>query len=174
MLQNYTTYKILQLFFDSPTKHFQLREICRLLKFGMPSVKNHIKMLENEKFIIKEKKGIYYSYVSSMNEKFKLYKKNDILIRLHESGLIKFLEDSFVPDSIVLFGSASRGEDVEHSDIDLFVIAKERNVDLKKFELAIKRKINLHFEEKTSHIPKELLNNVINGIIVSGYLEVFD
>ncbi len=140
----------------------------------MPSVRNHIKILENGKFIRKEKRGVYYSYISSMNEKFKFYKRNDILLKLYESGLIKFLEDSFVPDSIVLFGSASRGEDVEHGDIDLLVVAKERNLDLRKFEIEIKRKINLHFEEKISDIPKELLNNVINGIVIHGYLEVFD
>lgn len=50
-LQNYTTC-ILQLFFDYPTKHFQLREICRTLNLGMPSVRNHVKRLESKKFVM--------------------------------------------------------------------------------------------------------------------------
>jgi predicted nucleotidyltransferase len=79
-----------------------------------------------------------------------------------------------VPDGIVLFGSASRGEDVEDSDMDLLVIAKEKKVELERFEDKVKRKISLHFEEKVSNIPKELLNNVVNGIVVHGYLEVFE
>lgn len=173
MIQNYTTYRILQLFFDHPTKNFQLREICRMLKLGLPSVRNHVKKLEREGFIKREKKSIYASYISNRNELFKIYKRNDILIRIYETGLIDFLSDIFVPNAIVLFGSSSRGEDVESSDIDLFLISKEREVDLKKFEEKLKRKITLHFEEKVSKIPKELLNNLINGIVVYGYLKVF-
>lgn len=173
MLQNHTTYRILQLFFDYPTRYFQLREICRILKLGMPSVRNHVKKLEKQGFIKREKRGIYESYVSTRNDLFKIYKRNDILIRIHESGLIDFLADIFVPDAIVLFGSSSRGEDIETSDIDLFLIAKEKEVNLKKFEEKLGRKITLHFEEKISEIPKELLNNVINGIVVNGYLKVF-
>ena len=173
MLQNYTTYRILQLFFDFPTKHFQLREICRILKLGMPSVRNHVKKLEKQGFIKKEKKGVYESYVSTKNDAFKIYKRNDILIRIHESGLVDFLADTFVPDSITLFGSASRGEDIESSDIDLFLMAKEKKIDLKKFEDKLKRKITLHFESNVSEIPKELLNNIINGIVIYGYLQVF-
>lgn len=173
MIEKHTAYRILQLFFDYPTKHFQLREICRILQLGMPSVRNHIKKLEKQGFIKKEKKGIYESYVSTGSELFKIYKRNDILIRLHKSGLIEFLTDTFVPDVIVLFGSSSRGEDIETSDIDLFLIAKGKEVDLKKFEEKLRRKITLHFEERISDVPKELLNNIINGIVVDGYLKVF-
>lgn len=173
MLQKYTTYRILQLFFDYPTKNFQLREICRILGLGMPSVRNHVKKLEKLVFIKREKRGVYESYISNRNELFKAYKRNDILLRLRESGLIDFVVDTFVPDVIILFGSASRGEDLENSDIDLLVVAKEKEIDLKNFEKKLKRKITLHFEPKISEIPKELLNNIINGIVLYGYLKVF-
>jgi predicted nucleotidyltransferase len=139
----------------------------------MPSVRNHVKNLENKGFIKKEKTGVYESYVSNRNELFKIYKRNDVLLRLHESGLIDFLVDSFTPDAIVLFGSASRGEDIEDSDVDLLIIAKEKEVDLKNFEKKLRRKITLHFEVSISDIPKELLNNIINGIVLYGYLKVF-
>lgn len=173
MIQNYITYRILQLFFDYPTRHFQLREICRVLRLGMPSVRNHMKKLEKHGFVAKEKTGVYMSYIASKNELFRVYKRNDVLLRLHESGLVNYLADKFAPDAIVLFGSASRGEDVEESDIDLIVIAKEKSVDLKKFESILKRKISLEFEQKVSDMPRDLMNNVVNGIVVNGYLEVF-
>jgi len=143
-----------------------------MLKLGMPSVSNHVKKLEKLNFIKKEKRGVYESYVSSGNDLFKIYKRNDILLRIHSAGLIDFIVDKFVPDAIVLFGSASRGEDIETSDIDLLVIAKEEEISLRQFEEKLKRKIALHFEPKISDIPKELLNNVINGIVVYGYLKV--
>jgi len=161
-------------FLDYPTRHFQLREICRLLKMGMPSVRSHVRKLERQDFVRKEKRGVYESYVSTRNDLFKLYKRNDVLLRLHDSGLVSFLADKFVPSTIVLFGSASRGEDVEDSDMDLLVIAREKKVELEEFEKKVRRKVFLHFEERISSIPKELLNNIVNGIVVYGYLEVFE
>lgn len=172
MIQEYTTYRVLGLFFDHPMRHFQLREICRALELGMPSVSNHIRKLKEQGFIIKEKQGVYESYISSRSELFKMYKRMDIVLRLHKSGLVDFLADEFVPDAIVLFGSASRGEDVEESDIDLFLLARERDIDLKRFEEQLKRKVTLHFEAKASDVPKELLNNIINGTVLYGYLKV--
>ncbi|MBI2583479.1 MAG: nucleotidyltransferase domain-containing protein [Candidatus Aenigmarchaeota archaeon] len=173
MIQNYITYRIVTLFFDYPARHFQLREISRILKLGLPSVRNHVRQLEKEGLLKKEKRGVYYSYASSGSDVYKIYKRNDLLIRLHASGLVEFIADAFVPDAIILFGSASRGEDIEASDIDLFLVAKEKDVELKNFEKKLHRKISLHFEEKISDIPKELLNNIINGIVVYGYLKVF-
>lgn len=173
MLQEYTTYRILKLFFDQPTRFFQLREISRKLNLGMPSVINHIKKLKKEGLIKKEKRGVYKNYVAEKNELFRIYRRNDFLLRMHESGLVDFLADELMPDAIVLFGSCSRGEDIETSDVDLLVVAKEKEIELKKFESALKRKISLHFEENVSQIPKELLNNIVNGIVVYGYLTVF-
>lgn len=173
MLQNYTTYRVLRLFFDQPTKGFQLREISRTLKLGMPSVKLHIGRLEKEEFIKRDKTGTYASYKASGNEKFMLYKKTDMLLRLHESGLIEFLADELFPNAIVLFGSASRGEDTERSDIDLLAISKEKDIDLDRFEKGLKRRINILFEPNLKNMPKELLNNILNGVVIHGYLEVF-
>ena len=65
MLQN-NKYRILELFFDSPTKKFQLREISRLVKLGLLSVINHIKYLEKEKFIKKEEGN--YSWGSTVEK----------------------------------------------------------------------------------------------------------
>ena len=172
MLQKYTTYRVLELFFDQPTKGFQLREISRLLKLGMPSVKLHITRLEKAEFIKKEKTGVYACYKASRNEKFKLYKRNDMLLRLHESGLIENLASEFLPNAIIFFGSASRGEDIERSDIDLMILAKEKDIKLETYEKHLKRKIQLFFELDTKKIPKEFMNNIINGIVIYGYLKV--
>ena len=172
MLQN-NKYRILELFFDSPTKKFQLREISRLVKLGLLSVINHIKYLEKEKFIKKEEGNIYPYYSAKKTIKFKIYKKTNMIIRLYEIGLIEFLEDKFSPEVIVLFGSASRGEDIEESDIDLFIIGKEDKIELKGFERKLKRRINLFFEKGIEDLPKELRNNVVNGVVLSGYLRAF-
>ena len=78
-----------------------------------------------------------------------------------------------MPDAIILFGSAAKGEDLKESDIDLFVLAEEKKLDLQKYEKLLGRKINILAEESFSKLSKELRNNIINGIILYGYLKVF-
>lgn len=104
-----------------------------MLKLGMPSVINHVKKLEKEGLIKKEKRGVYESYVSEKNDMFRIYRRNDLLLRMYESGLIDFLAEDFMPDAIVLFGSCAQGEDIETSNVDLLMVSKEKEVRLKKF-----------------------------------------
>ena len=174
MLQQYNTYKVMRIFFDFPTTHFQLRQISRLTSLGLPSTTNHLKELLKEGLIRKERGLVYSNWVASQTELYKAYKRNDMLLRLEECNLIQTLADSTLPAAIVLFGSASRGEDVETSDIDLLLVGSEKKLEeVRKFEKALHRRIALHFEPVVGKIPKELLNNVINGIVVYGYLKVF-
>lgn len=172
MLQNYNRYGILQVFFDEPLKAFHLREISRITNLGLPSVRNHVLALKKEGFVI-EGKDIYATYMANRNdERYKLYKRADMLLRVNECGLVKFLVDTFLPNAIVLFGSGSRGEDGSTSDLDILVVAKEQKVGLKKFEQQLKRKISIYFEPDLSSMSKELLNNMANGILLYGYLKV--
>ena len=90
---------------------------------------------------------------------------------MHESGLIDYLWNELFPKAIILYGSHAKGEATENSDIDLFVIGKERKIDLKKFEKILDRRIHLIFESSPENIPKELKNNLVNGIILKGYFE---
>src|SRR3989344_6654603 len=167
MIQNYSRYKVLQEFFNYPRKDFQMREISRNVKLAQVSVINHLKALVKESLIIKEKKGTYSTYrANKENEFFKLLKKQNLELRIYSSSLISALDEKLKPNCIVLFGSASRGEDTETSDVDLFVQAEESKLDLKKYEKSLNRKINILFEPKINAFNKELLNNIINGQVL--------
>ncbi len=151
-----------------------MRELSRRTKIAQPSIIAHLKALVDEGLIIKEKKGIYPAFRANRdNNMFKLYKKFDLLYKLHQSGLLEYIYDGCVPDAIVLFGSASRGEDVEESDIDLFVQAPEKKLILRKYEKLLNRKIALFFKEDFSKLSTELKNNILNGTALKGYLKVF-
>jgi len=174
MIQKYSRYRILQKFFDFPRKEFYMRELSRRTKIAQTSVINHLKALLREKLIIKKKDGIYPSFKANRdNDMFKIYKKFDLILRINQTGLLNYIYDSCLPDCIILFGSASRGEDVEESDIDLFVQAREKKLNLEKYEKLLNRKISLFFEENFSRLSKELKNNILNGIILKGYIKVF-
>jgi predicted nucleotidyltransferase len=177
MLQKCSKEKVLSVFFEEPTTKHYLKEISKKSKIAHTSVKKILKELIKEKIIIEknEKRGkrIFPVFYSNLNyERFKIIKKINNLKDIYESGLISKIENEFMPKAIVLFGSYCFGEDIEESDIDLFVEAKEKKIDLKKFEKKLKRKINLFFKQNFNKISSGLKENIINGIVLQGAIEL--
>lgn len=159
---------------DFPRKDFQVRELSRKIKLSQPSVINHLKELLKEGLVLKEKKGIYPSFRGNReNEMFRLYKKINLVLKLKQTGLLDYIKDSCNPDAIILFGSSSKGEDTEDSDIDIFVQSPKKKLDFEEYEGLLNRKINLFFEERFSRLGSELKNNILNGNVLSGYIKVF-
>jgi predicted nucleotidyltransferase len=174
MIQKYSRYRILQEFLDFPLKDFQMREVSRRVGVAQSSVINHLKELEKEGLILKEKKGIYPTFKSNRdNETFKIYKKFNTILKITKTKLLDYIEDSCLPNSIILFGSAARGEDIESSDIDLFVECKEKKINVTKYRKLLNRGVSLFFKEDFSKLNKELKNNILNGTILRGYIKVF-
>lgn len=174
MLQKCSIIKVAAVFFNEPVKNHYLIEISKKSKLAHTSVKKHLTTLKNLSIIkesIEEKGNRKFPiYKANINdETYRYYKKIYNILQLKE--LTKFLKDSLMPKSIVLFGSYQKGEDIENSDIDIFIECKEEKIDLTKFRL--NRNIQLHFKKNFSEYPKELKNNIINGTTLAGYLEVF-
>jgi len=172
MLKKYNRYKLMKLFLDNPTDSFRLRELSRLSGISPLSVMNYLKEFEKEELIKKyEKRKIPFYQALRDNEKFILYKKLSIIYELNESGLVNFLWEKLSPEAIILYGSHAKGESIETSDIDIFIIGKERMINLDEFEKKLGKTIHLIFNENVSKIPKELKNNLINGIVLKGYFK---
>ncbi len=179
MLLKYNLWKVLKVFFDDPLPKgngFQLREICRITNIAPPSVKKYLDGLAEDGLIIKEKHRIhkYPVYLANrVNERFRFLKKMDLLFAIEDCGLMAYLNDKCMPNAIVLFGSASIGEDLRDSDVDLFVVCSETKINPEKYEKILKRKINVFFCSDFKSVSDELKNNVLNGVVLSGYLKVF-
>jgi len=176
MLQKSSMSKTLEVFFDNPMKEHYLMDISRSLGIAHTSIKKNlvhlIKLgLITEKIIKRGKRKFPVFKSNIENKYFKKYKIISNLSILSESGLIEYLEEKLFPKVIVLFGSYRRGEDIADSDIDLFVECKKEELNLSLFEKKLKRKIQLHFKEDFNSFPKELKNNIINGIVLYGFLE---
>jgi len=169
MIQNCSTWRVFKEFAQNPTTPYQIRQLSRNVRLAPTSIRKHVKELEKNKLIKKKRVGVYDAYIANFNnEEFRFYKKMVNLVELHQSQLIHDLENKATPDTIILFGSYAKGEDTEQSDIDIFIQAKEKKIDLKKYKL--QRKIHLHFVEDIKRLPKELQNNVGNGIILHGFV----
>ena len=174
MLQKYNKYKLLRVFLDNPTESFRLRELSRLSSISPVSVINYLSEFENENLIKKYvKRNIPFYQAIRDNEKFILYKRISIFYELYESELVDFLWEKLSPEAIILYGSHVKGDAVETSDIDLFIIGKEREINLEGFEKKLNKKIHLMFEKNVKKVPRELLNNLINGIVLKGYLKIY-
>src|SRR3989344_4119955 len=171
MLEKYNKYKLLKGFLDNPTDSCRLRELSRIIKISPPSIMLYLKEFENEDFIKSyAKRGIPFYKANRDNEDFIFYKKLSILYELHKSGLSDFLWEKLSPDAIILYGSYAKGESTEESDIDLFIIGKEKKINIDEFEKKLGKNVHLIFEENINKIPIELKNNLVNGIILKGYL----
>ena len=171
MIQKCSNWVVFSAFARNPKKTYQVRELSREVKLATTSVRLHLNELEKQGLIKKEKVGVYQAYKSNFeDENFRFYKKMYNMLSLKESSLIKELEKQATPDAIILFGSYAKAEDTENSDIDLFLIAKEKQIDLKEYEKKLSRPIQLFFSEDLNKLPKELLNNILNGIVLSGFI----
>jgi len=163
---------ILKIFLDSPTESFRLRELSRLSKLAPLSVSNYLKEFEKEGLIRRyEKRGIPFYKAERDNPDFIFYKKLSILYELHDSGVIDYIWEKLSPEAIILYGSYAKGESIENSDIDIFIIGKEKKIDLEKYEKKLNKKIHLMFESIPEKIPNELKNNLVNGIVLKGYFK---
>lgn len=178
MLQKCSILKTAGIFFKEPTKEHYLLEISKKASIAHTSIKKYLTTLKKLSIITEmiEKKGKrkFPIYKANINNKtYRKYKMIYNLIELKESNLIESLKDQLMPKSIVLFGSYQKGEDIENSDIDLFIECKEEKIELTKFKKQLKRNIQLHFKENFKKYPNELKNSIINGIVLEGYLEAF-
>ena len=116
------------------------------------------------------------------NQENWMFKRAKIVYNLnfiYQSGLVEFLNQSYNnPKAIILFGSFRKGEDTSSSDIDIAIesdVAKDYKVlglmALSDFEKVIGRSIQIH-EFNRKSIDDGLFNNIANGIVLMGFLEV--
>jgi len=114
------------------------------------------------------------------NQKAIDFKRIENLKMIYESKLVKFLEDSFPGTTIILFGSYSRGDDVwtdepkgHISDIDIAIIGtKGKEIDLVKFDKLLERIVAINFYPSFKQIHKNLKDNILNGILLSGSVDI--
>lgn len=91
-------------------------------------------------------------------------------IVLEDSGLIKALSEKLLSPVIIIFGSLSKAEVKEDSDIDIAIFtATRKELNVNEFEKKLKRKIQLFlFKDRENVKNTELLNNILNGYKLRG------
>src|SRR3989344_988076 len=172
---------IIKYFVKEPEREFHIRELARLAKKSPTTVSKLLLNLEKENLLVSARKLNHLFYkANAENKSFKDFKACSNIGQLRRSGLIDYLDKELNhPEAIVLFGSFRKAEDIPASDVDLLVISSlKKQLNLKRFEDKIGRKIDLFVHsnaeiEKMKTKNKELLNNWLNGVVLSGFWEVF-
>src|SRR3989344_9230455 len=169
---------ILKPFFEEPNRKFSIRELSRILKINHTTVRQYLNQLVKEGFLSSKKEGVYSFYQLVLTKKTLNLKLYYNLEKIRESGIIQDLEKAFDLPVIVLFGSYAFAMDDKTSDIDVCLISNvEKGFSTEKYEKRLNRKISLDkFTKsswnKTKKSNPNLINNICNGIILSGELEI--
>ncbi|MFH1642641.1 MAG: nucleotidyltransferase domain-containing protein [Nanoarchaeota archaeon] len=167
---------IKEYFFDSPSAKLRVREIERTLRLPLPSVIRYCRELEKEEILIIAKTGSVNFYTANRaSAKYILGKKLFNIKKLYESGIIEYLRRELSNPVIVLFGSFAKGEDIEGSDIDIYLeTPSKRQAKYDNFKKILKREIQVFQYKSLKEISNaHLANNIINGITLNNQIEVF-
>lgn len=176
----YEKTNILSIFTENPERWFHLREFSKVARINVSTAKKYLEIIHKEGMILRKKERNLVLYKANReNPEFINLKKFYLIGKIIKSGLLDFIEKEYNFPPIILYGSASKGEDSENSDIDIFVLSeKTKHPSLAVFEKKLKRSIHLIIMNKEDFRKakisnKYIVNNLINGIMLSGFLEVF-
>ena len=168
---------IRKFFFLNPTIKLRVRQIERKTKSALPSVIRYTKELEKEKILKSQIISKVRFYSADRSSKLYLLEKKLFNIKqLFISGLCDYLLKEYSSPTIILFGSYSRGEDIEDSDIDIYIeCPNKKELSLGTFEQKLEKNIQIFKFKNIKKVKnKELANNIINGIVLNGFMEVVE
>lgn len=166
---------ILKLFFEEPTREFNVREVARLLNISPATASKELKLLAKENLLKERKERIFNFYKANLEDDF--YRDLKIFYnvrKIKESGFLEELNKFYLKPTIVLFGSSAYGLDTETSDFDILIISEKTKEfqNIEKFEEKMRRKIQLLVVKDIRDLKNErLINNVLNGMLIQGKIK---
>jgi len=159
-------------FFEDCYRRINVREYSRLRKISPPTASKILFELNKEGLLLIEKDRNYIFYYANKNNKI-FVNLSRIYWNLRLDNLVHFLNKNLTNPAIILFGSLSKAETKNDSDIDICIIGHKKELNIKNFEDNLKRKIQLFFFSSVEDMKnKELANNIINGYILEGRLRL--
>ncbi len=171
MFTDTTLWTVTTVFFRQPTKEFTIADLKRETKLTYPGLKPHLDALAAQHLITwtsqKKETREYKTYRANKDHaEYRYWKRINNVLSL--KPLVDYLKETCKPDFIVLFGSYARGEDDEHSDIDLFIQTKKQTFDLRQFEKLLGKEIQYFTEPDIGNFPDSLQQNLRSGVTLHG------
>ncbi len=157
--------------------HFE--DLIKESNMSRERVHTLLKELCNEYFIqrVNPKNKMPYYLANKDLSKFRSEKRLYGLKLLEESGLFENIISCKEIKTAILFGSFARGNWTRSSDIDIFIFGKDTHFEKGKFELKLKREIQLFTFDDAKKMKKELdpklIPNISNGFHITSDFEPF-
>lgn len=118
-------------------------------------------------------------YVANKEQpSFRMEKRFFGLSILQSSGLFDHIYADPKIKTALLFGSFARGDWGKSSDVDLFLFGDDQNFEKERFELLLKRELQVFSFYDPQKIKEELnpalIPNITKGFNIKGNLEPFE
>lgn len=162
----------LEAFFKDCYRRISVREYSRLTKISPPTASKILLKYNKKGLLLMEKDRNYLFYYANRNSKI-FIDLSRIYWKLKLTNLIDFFNKNLTNPTVILFGSLSKAEAKEDSDVDICIIGYKKKFNLAKFEANLKRKIQVFFFNSLRDIKsRELANNILNGYVLEGRLKL--
>lgn len=127
-----TGMKLLKFLLDNSTRDFYEREISNESGISAGATNKIMRMFSDLSIVNKKKKGRMYFYSVDLDNP--VTRQFKVLFNILEiQDLIERIKP--LTNRIILFGSVAEGVDTEESDVDIFVLAKNRKAVLNKMRI---------------------------------------
>jgi len=167
---------ILGLFFNNPTKHWHFEEIVKEADIVRSKADKWLKRFIKEKLIkrVKERSKMPYYISNYESPDYQNKKRLFALRKLNETGLLNHLSSLEKAKTVILFGSFTRWDWYEGSDIDVFIYGNPKGLSIGKYEMKLHRDIQLFICKDKKELRKlgsGLIRNIIQGDIIKGDIQ---
>ena len=169
---------VLYWFYAYPLRAIGLSDLSDETGLSKSSVRTAVKRLEHEGFLTIETIGNVWRVSARPSRTFFEEKIPYNLNLLYRSGIVERIASHYLQArSIILFGSHRLGEDTEESDIDIAVeLTGKEPVKTKMFgtidRFGYRTNVPVQLTAFTRTVDVNLFNNIANGIVLRGFLEV--
>lgn len=153
-------------FFEDNYREIHVREYAKLIQVSPPTASKILQNFLSQKLLTKEVDKEYHMYTANRDSDLfrdlqKTYWKQKL------KPLIKHFDKETINPLIILFGSVSKAEIREDSDIDIVVFTSSRkNISVNKFEKQLGRDIQVFLFKQFEDVPNNLQKSILNGFVL--------
>lgn len=116
--------KLLSFLAENPGKDFYQRELAKEAGISVGAANAYLNVFERNNFVRSKKRGrIFFYSLNQDNQVVRQFKVFLTVLRL--SPLIEDLKEH--SEKVILYGSCAEGADTGESDVDLFILSREKD-----------------------------------------------
>lgn len=166
--------KVLELFFNKP-KHWHFDELHKKSGLSRDRLSYWLKKFIKQGLIKRVKpkgKMPYYRGIYSSPE-FLQKKKLFGIKQLTDCGLLTHLSSLASAKVVIIFGSFSRGDWYDHSDVDVFIYGDANKFDYHKYGFKLNRQIQIHNAKDSKDLKRidKIIPYILEGEFIKGSIQ---